>query len=309
MAEITVAAVKALRESTGAGMMDCKKALTANDGEIAAAQDWLRVKGLATAAKKAGRIAAEGLVGVIAGDGVAAVAEVNSETDFLARNDIFQSFVSVVTEMALAADGDQDAALAAAFPDGDGTLADETAKLVGAIGENIQIRRMASLKAEPGIVATYVHNATAANLGKIGVLVALKSDGDKDQLAALGRQIAMHVAATKPQSLTVDDLDPALVEKERAVLIEQAKESGKSEEIAQKMVEGRIRKWFSEVVLSEQIFVIDNETKIADVVKNAAGDIGAPVELIGFTRFEIGEGIEKNQEDFAAEVAAAQAGS
>jgi len=308
MAEITAAAVKALRESTGAGMMDCKKALTENDGDMAAAQDWLRTKGLAAAAKKAGRIAAEGLVGVVAGEGIAAIAEVNSETDFVARNDAFQAFVSTVTGLALTAEGDQDAALASAFPGGEGSLADAATKMVGTIGENIQIRRMAALKADPGIVATYMHNATATDLGKIGVLVALQSEGDKDKLVALGKQIAMHVAATKPQSLTVDDLDPATVEKERVFLVEQAKESGKTEEIAQKMVEGRIRKWYSEVVLTEQTFVIDNETKIGDVVKNAAEDIGASVELVGFCRFEIGEGIEKKEEDFAAEVAA-QAGS
>jgi len=304
MAEITAAAVKALRESTGAGMMDCKKALTENNGEMEAAQDWLRTKGLAAAAKKSGRIAAEGLVGVAAGEGVAAVAEVNSETDFVARNDAFQGFVTAVASMALDATGDIDVASAASFPGGEGSLADEATKMVGTIGENIQIRRMAALKVGTGVVATYVHNATATNLGKIGVLVALESDGDKDQLNALGKQIAMHVAATKPQSLTVDDLDPDAVEKERAVLVDQAKESGKSEEIAQKMVEGRIRKWYSEVVLTEQTFVIDNETKIADVVKNAAGDVGAPVKLTGFARFEIGEGIEKKEEDFAAEVAA-----
>ncbi len=304
MAEITAAAVKALRESSGAGMMDCKKALTENNGDMEAAQDWLRTKGLAAAAKKAGRIAAEGLVGVTAGDGVAAIAEVNSETDFVARNDAFQAFVSAVTGLALAADGDQDAALASAFPGGDGSLADEATKMVGTIGENIQIRRMAALKADPGVVATYMHNATGPDLGKIGVLVALQSAGDKDKLIALGKQIAMHVAATKPQSLTVDDLDPAAVEKERVFLVEQAKESGKTEEIAQKMVQGRIRKWYSEVVLTEQTFVIDNETKIGDVVKNAAADIGAAVELVGFCRFEIGEGIEKKEEDFAAEVAA-----
>jgi len=304
MADITAAAVKALRESTGAGMMDCKKALTENNGEMEAAQDWLRTKGLAAAAKKSGRIAAEGLVGVAAGEGVAAVAEVNSETDFVARNDAFQGFVTSVAGMALDAEGDIDAASAASFPGGEGSLADEATKMVGTIGENIQIRRMAALKVGTGVVATYVHNATATNLGKIGVLVALESDGDKNQLNALGKQIAMHVAATKPQSLTVDDLDPDAVEKERAVLVDQAKESGKSEEIAQKMVEGRIRKWYSEVVLTEQTFVIDNETKIADVVKNAAGDVGAPVELTGFVRFEIGEGIEKKEEDFAAEVAA-----
>jgi len=304
MAEITAAAVKALRESTGAGMMDCKKALTENNGDMEAAQDWLRTKGLAAAAKQASRVAAEGLVGVTAGDRIAAIAEVNSETDFVARNDAFQNFVSAVSGLALGAEGDIDAALAASFPGGEGSLADEATKMVGTIGENIQIRRMAALKVDTGVVATYMHNATAANLGKIGVLVALKSDGDKDQLNALGKQIAMHVAATKPQSLTVEDLDPEAVAKERAVLVDQAKESGKSEEIAQKMVEGRIRKWFSEVVLTEQTFVIDNETKVGDVVKKAAEDVGAPVELVAFARFEIGEGIEKKEEDFAAEVAA-----
>jgi elongation factor Ts len=296
--------VKELRERTGAGMMDCKSALTENDGDMENAVDWLRTKGLAAAAKKAGRVAAEGLVGVVSGNGAAAVAEVNSETDFVARNDVFQGFVSTVAELALAADGDYDGALVLAFPGGEGTLADEATKMVGSIGENIQVRRTAALVVNPGIVATYMHNAAAPGLGKIGVLVALKSEGDADKLMALGKQLAMHVAAAKPLSVSVDDLDPAVVEKERQVLIEQAKESGKPIEIAEKMVEGRIRKFFAEVVMNEQIFVIDNETKIAKVIENAAADMGAAIELVGFERFELGEGIEKKQEDFAAEVAA-----
>lgn len=304
MADITASMVKELRERTGAGMMDCKSALTENDGDMENAVDWLRTKGLAAAAKKAGRVAAEGLVGVVSGNGAAAVAEVNSETDFVARNDVFQGFVSTVAELALAADGDYDGALVLAFPGGEGTLADEATKMVGSIGENIQVRRTAALVVNPGIVATYMHNAAAPGLGKIGVLVALKSEGDADKLMALGKQLAMHVAAAKPLSVSVDDLDPAVVEKERQVLIEQAKESGKPIEIAEKMVEGRIRKFFAEVVMNEQIFVIDNETKIAKVIENAAADMGAAIELVGFERFELGEGIEKKQEDFAAEVAA-----
>jgi len=308
MAQITAALVKELRERTGAGMMDCKKALGENDGDMELAIDWLRNKGLAAAAKKAGRVAAEGLVGLAAADGIGVLAEVNSETDFVAKNDTFQNFVRAVAGMALEAEGDFDKAMAAAFPGGEGTLADEATKMVGTIGENIQVRRMAGMKADPGIVATYIHNASADGLGTIGVLVALKSEGDKDQLMSLGKQIAMHVAATRPQAATTEELDPAIVEKERVFLIEQAKESGKPQEIAEKMVEGRIRKFYSEVVLAEQTFVIDNETKVSDVIKNAAKEIGSPIELIGFERVELGEGIEKKEEDFAAEVAATVAG-
>ena len=308
MAQITAALVKELRERTGAGMMDCKKALGENDGDMELAIDWLRNKGLAAAAKKAGRVAAEGLVGLAAGNGIGVLAEVNSETDFVAKNDGFQDFVRAVAGMALEAEGDFDTAMAAAFPGGEGTLADEASKMVGTIGENIQVRRMAGMKADPGVVATYMHNASADGLGKIGVLVALKSEGDKDQLMSLGKQIAMHIAATRPQAATTAELDPAVVEKERVFLIEQAKESGKPQEIAEKMVEGRIRKFYSEVVLAEQTFVIDNETKVSDVIKNAAKEIGSPIELIGFERVELGEGIEKKEEDFAAEVAATVAG-
>ena len=308
MAQITAALVKELRERTGAGMMDCKKALGENDGDMELAIDWLRNKGLAAAAKKAGRIAAEGLVGLAGNDNTGVLVEVNSETDFVAKNDTFQDFVKAVAGMALEANGDFDAAMAAPFPGGEGSLADEATKMVGTIGENIQVRRMAAMSANPGIVATYMHNATAAGLGKIGVLIGLKSEGDKDQLMALGKQLAMHVAATKPQAATTEQLDPAVVEKERTFLIEQAKESGKPQEIAEKMVEGRIRKFYSEVVLTEQTFVIDNETKVADVIKNAAKEIGSDIELVGFERIELGDGIEKKEEDFAAEVAATVAG-
>ncbi|MBT3790227.1 MAG: elongation factor Ts [Alphaproteobacteria bacterium] len=307
MAQITAALVKELRERTGAGMMDCKKALGENDGDMELAIDWLRNKGLAAAAKKAGRVASEGLVGLASGDGIGVLAEVNSETDFVAKNETFQEFVKAVANMAMDAEGDFDKAMATAFPGGEGTLADEAAKMVGTIGENIQVRRMTALKANPGVVATYMHNATAAGVGKIGVLVGLKSEGDKDQLMALGKQLSMHIAATNPQAATTAELDPAIVEKERTFLIEQAKESGKTQEIAEKMVEGRIRKFFSEVVLAEQTFVIDNETKIAQVIENAAKEIGSPIELVGFARLELGEGIEKKEEDFAAEVAAVAA--
>ena len=307
MAQITAALVKELRERTGAGMMDCKKALGENDGDMELAIDWLRNKGLAAAAKKAGRVASEGLVGLASGDGIGVLAEVNSETDFVAKNETFQEFVKAVANMAMDAEGDFDKAMATAFPGGEGTLADEAAKMVGTIGENIQVRRMTALKANPGVVATYMHNATAAGVGKIGVLVGLKSEGDKDQLMALGKQLSMHIAATNPRAATTAELDPAIVEKERTFLIEQAKESGKTQEIAEKMVEGRIRKFFSEVVLAEQTFVIDNETKIAQVIENAAKEIGSPIELVGFARLELGEGIEKKEEDFAAEVAAVAA--
>ena len=307
MAQITAALVKELRERTGAGMMDCKKAVGENDGDMELAIDWLRNKGLAAAAKKAGRVASEGLVGLASGDGIGVLAEVNSETDFVAKNETFQEFVKAVANMAMDAEGDFDKAMATAFPGGEGTLADEAAKMVGTIGENIQVRRMTALKANPGVVATYMHNATAAGVGKIGVLVGLKSEGDKDQLMALGKQLSMHIAATNPQAATTAELDPAIVEKERTFLIEQAKESGKTQEIAEKMVEGRIRKFFSEVVLAEQTFVIDNETKIAQVIENAAKEIGSPIELVGFARLELGEGIEKKEEAFAAEVAAVAA--
>jgi elongation factor Ts len=288
-------------------MMDCKKALTESGGDIEAAIDWLRTKGLAAAAKKAGRTAAEGLVGVASEGNAGAVVEVNSETDFVARNDQFRGFVSNVAKLALEADGDIEALKAMAYPGGEGTVADELTKMIATIGENMSLRRTAAFSVSDGVVATYVHNQEIPGLGKIGVLVALESSGDKDVLQAFGRQVAMHIAATNPQSLDVDSLDQSLLDREREVLMEQARASGKPEEIIGKMVEGRLRKYYEEVVLLEQVFVIDGETKVGKAVEAAGREAGAPVKLVGFTRMQLGEGIEREESDFAAEVAA-QAG-
>ena len=304
MAQITAALVKELRTLSGAGMMDCKKALGENDGDIDAAQDWLRTKGLASAAKKSGRIAAEGLVGVAVDGTTGAVVEINSETDFVAKNDTFQGYVSEVAKLATA-NGDIDSLSAAAFPGTERTVAEELTHMISTIGENMNLRRVETLSVDNGVVCTYIHNATAPGIGKIGVLVALESTGDKAVLEGLGKQIAMHIAATSPASLSRDDLDPALVERERDVLTEQARESGKPEEIIGKMIEGRLRKYYEEVCLLDQTFVIDGESKVGKVVEAAAADAGAPVTLKAFTRFGLGEGIEKKEEDFAAEVAAA----
>ncbi len=303
MAEITAALVKDLREKSGAGMMDCKKALTEANGDLEAAIDWLRKKGLAAAAKKAGRVAAEGLVGVAANGTVGAAVELNAETDFVARNDAFQAAVSTVTKLALDADGTLDSLKAAAYPGTGRTVADELPNLVATIGENMNLRRVAKLSVTDGVVASYVHSALVPGLGKIGVLVALESTGDKAALADLGKQIAMHVAAARPEALDIADVSTANLERERAVLVEQARASGKPENIIEKMVEGRVRKYYEEVVLLEQLYVIDGETKIRKVVENAAKAVGAPVALTGFVRFQLGEGIEKEQSDFAAEVA------
>ena len=307
MVEIGAALVKGLRDKTGAGMMDCKKALTETAGDVEAAVDWLRKKGLAAAAKKAGRVASEGLVGVATADRVAAVVEVNAETDFVARNDSFQEFVGAVASLALGGAG-LAALEATAYPGAGGSVADRATALVSQIGENIQMRRCAALSVEQGVVATYVHGAIGPNLGRIGVLVALESSGDAGRLAALGKQIAMHVAAARPEAVTVDDIDRALLERERGVLAEQARATGRPEEIIEKMVEGRLRKYYEDVVLLEQIYVIDGETKIAKVLENAAGDVGAPVRIAGFVHYVLGEGIEKEAADFAAEVAAQAAG-
>lgn len=303
MAEITAALVKDLREKSGAGMMDCKKALTEANGDLEAAIDWLRKKGLAAAAKKAGRVAAEGLVGVAANGTVGAAVELNAETDFVARNDAFQTAVATVTKLALDTDGTLDSLKAVAYPGTGRTVADELPNLVATIGENMNLRRVAKLSVTDGVVASYVHSALVPGLGKIGVLVALESTGDKAALADLGKQIAMHVAAARPEALDVADVSTANLERERAVLVEQARASGKPENIIEKMVEGRVRKYYEEVVLLEQLYVIDGETKIRKVVENAAKTIGAPVALTGFVRFQLGEGIEKEQSDFAAEVA------
>ena len=310
MSNITASMVKELRETSGAGMMDCKAALQENDGDMAAAVDWLRTKGLAKAAKKAGRVAAEGLVCVTSQGAAGAVVEVNSETDFVARNETFQGMVGEIAAIALAGDGTNEALLATEFPGAGKSVEDHVSEMVGTIGENMTVRRTQKLSVENGVVASYVHGAVADSLGKIGVLVALESTGDAGKLEALGRQLAMHVAATNPLAANLDDLDPAEVERERAVLIAEAKESGKPDEIIGKMVEGRIRKFYEEVVLTSQVFVIDGETRIEKVLENAAGDVGAPIALKGFVRFELGEGVDKGEEaDFAAEVAAAVSGS
>ena len=300
---VTAALVKELREKSGAGMMDCKKALAETDGDMEAAIDWLRTKGLATAAKKSGRVASEGLVAFAVDGTKGAVIELNAETDFVARNTEFQEFASTLAGLALAA-GDLDALTAADYPDTGRNVAEELTHKIATIGENMSLRRMAAVSVGSGAVVSYMHNATAAGLGRIGVLVALESSAGADVLEPLGKQIAMHIAATAPASLSVDDLDKDMVQRERDVLIEQAKASGKSQDIAEKMVRGRMKKYYKEVVLLEQVSVIDGETQISDVVAKAGKDAGAEIALTGFVRFNLGEGIEKEETDFAAEVAA-----
>ena len=300
---VTAALVKELREKSGAGMMDCKKALAETDGDMEAAIDWLRTKGLATAAKKSGRVASEGLVAFAVDGTMGAVIELNAETDFVARNNEFQEFASTLASLALAA-GDLDALTAADYPDTGRNVSEELTHKIATIGENMSLRRMAAVSVGSGAIVSYMHNATAAGLGRIGVLVALESSAGADVLEPLGKQIAMHIAATAPASLSVDDLDKDIVQRERDVLIEQAKASGKPQEIAEKMVEGRMKKYYKEVVLLEQVSVIDGETQISDVVAKAGKDAGAEIALTGFVRFNLGEGIEKEETDFAAEVAA-----
>ncbi len=295
---ITAAQVKELREATGAGMMDAKKALTETDGDMEAAVDWLRAKGLAKAAKKAGRTAAEGLVAVAVKGGVGVAVEVNSETDFVARNADFQSMVAEIAQVALGVTGD--AAALNAAPMGGKTVAEIVTDKVATIGENMTVRRFARLEAD--VVASYIHNAVAPGMGRIGVLVALKTD--KPEAAAdIGRQIAMHVAATSPASLSEADLDPALVEREKAVLTEQARESGKPDAVIEKMIQGRINKFFQEVCLLKQTFVINPDLTVEKAVAEAAKAAGGAMEVVAFVRMAVGEGIEKEEEDFAAEVA------
>lgn len=304
MAEITAATVKELRERTGAGMMDCKKALNETNGDMEAAIDWLRTKGLAAAAKKAGRQAAEGLVGVAVQGNRGAAVEVNSETDFVAKNEQFQEFVRTVAELALTANGNVEGLLSAAWPSG-GTVEEKLTSNIATIGENQSLRRSAVLQVSDGVIVPYVHNAVTSGLGKIGVLVALESTGDKAKLEALGKQLAMHIAAANPQALTGEELDPTVVERERAIATEKANESGKPADIVAKMVDGAIAKYRKENALMSQLFVMDNKTKIEDVVNAEAKNIGAPISLNAYVRFQLGEGIEKKESDFAAEVAAA----
>ena len=301
MAEITAAMVRDLRESTGAGMMDCKKALTETGGDMEAAIDWLRKKGLSAAAKKSGRVAAEGLVGTASGPGVAAMVEVNAETDFVARNETFQNFVAEVAGLALSVGDDVEALKAATYPGTTHSTQEELTKLIATIGENMTIRRAKVFRVGSGTVATYMHNTVKPGLGKIGVLVALEGAGEQPVLEQLGRQIGMHVAATRPEALDVNAVDPSALERERAVLTEQARASGKPDAVIAKMIEGRIRKYYEEVVLLEQVWVHDGESRVRAVVQKAG------LTLAGFARFHLGEGIQKETSDFAAEVAA-QAG-
>ncbi|WP_209347338.1 translation elongation factor Ts [Pontixanthobacter sp. CEM42] len=308
MAGISVADVKTLREKTGAGMMDAKKALTEAGGDIEAAVDALRAKGLATAQKKSSRTAAEGLVGV-AVDGTKGVSvEVNSETDFVAKNEQFQDFVRSTTTAALGVDGDDVEALkAAAYPSG-GTVGDKLTDNIATIGENQQVRRMKTVSVDNGVVVPYVHNAAADGLGKIGVLVALESEAGEDVLAPLGKQLAMHIAAAFPQALNADGLDADMLDRERSIAAEKAAESGKPENVQEKMVEGAVKKFAKENALLSQLFVMDNKTPIADVVAKAGKDAGSEIVLKDYVRFQLGEGIEKEESDFAAEVAAAVGG-
>ena len=305
MAEISAALVKELREKTGAGMMDCKKALTENAGDLEQAVDWLRKKGLASAAKKSGRVASEGLVGVSVQGTRGAAVEVNSETDFVARNEKFQGLVSAVAGLALGSGGDVEQLKAATYPGAGHSVAEELTKLIATIGENMVLRRTSALSVSDGVVAAYVHNQTAPGLGKIGVLVALESSGDKAKLTAFGRQLAMHIAAANPQALEPKDVDTTQLDRERAVLSEQAAASGKAPEIIAKMVEGRLRKYYEEVCLLEQVYVIDGESRVKAAVAAAGKDAGAPIKVTGFVRLQLGEGIDKKEGDFAAEVAAA----
>jgi elongation factor Ts len=304
MAEITAAAVKDLRERSGAGMMDCKKALTENGGDMEAAIDWLRTKGLATAAKKSGRTAAEGLVGVAVEGKKGAAVEVNSETDFVAKNEQFQDFVRTVSQLALTTGDNVEALANAAYPGG-GTVQEKLTANIATIGENQQLRRARVLSVNEGAVVSYVHNAAGTGIGKIGVLVALEGSAPVEKIEALGKQLAMHIAAASPLALHEEGLDEALVERERAIAMEKAAGSGKPQNIIEKMVEGAIAKFRKENALTSQLFVIDNKTKIADVIQQAAKDAGGSIALIDYVRFQLGEGIEKETSDFAAEVAAA----
>lgn len=309
MATISATMVKELRDKTGAGMMDCKAALSETVGDMEAAIDWLRAKGLSKAAKKAGRVAAEGLIGLATTDKGAALVEVNAETDFLARTPAFQDMVTEIARLGLATKGDLEKLGAAKFGKTDVNVAQTLQEIVGSIGENMSLRRTAHLAIGNGVVANYLHNQAAPGLGKIGVIVAIESTGDAETLKNFGKQVAMHIAAANPQAIDTDSLDQELVARERTVLTEQAKESGKPEQVIEKMVEGRMRKFFQEVVLLQQSFVHDPDNTVAKALEAAAEDAGAPIKITGFCRFALGEGIDRGENDFAAEVAAAASGS
>jgi len=301
MANITASMVKDLRDKTGAGMMDCKTALGETNGDMEAAIDWLRKKGISKAAKKAGRAAAEGLVGVAVGKGAGALVEVNAETDFVARNDEFKAFVKSAADLALAEGGDLEKLLAAKH--GASNVQQTLTELVAKIGENMSVRRTVALSVNPGVVGAYVHNASSPELGKIGVLVALKSTADEGKLSALAKQLAMHIAAASPLAITPEHLSKDVVERERSVQWELAKQSGKPDAVIEKMMEGRMRKFYEDTVLLSQTFVIDGETQVGKVIEKAAKELGAPIAIESFVRFQVGEGIEKVESDFADEVA------
>ena len=304
MADITADMIKDLRDKTGAGMMDCKKALAETQGDLEAAIDWLRKKGLAAAAKKAGRVAADGLIAVAVSDQAGAIVEVNSETDFVARSDGFQHFAKTTAQLAHDKGVVNDSLKKESFPGTGETVEAELTRLIATLGENMSLRRATRLTVGKGTVAGYIHNAVAPGVGKIGVLVALESTGDAGKLRELGKQLAMHIAAAAPLSVAQKDLDAAYIEREKKIYAEQAAQSGKPAEIVAKMVEGRLRKYYEEVVLTEQVFVIDGERKISKVLEETAKTLGAPVAITGFVRYQLGEGIEKQETDFAAEVAA-----
>lgn len=302
--EITATQVKALRDRTGAGMMNCKKALVECEGDIEKAIDWLRKKGLSAAAKKAGRATAEGLVGVCVEENNGTLVEVNAETDFVARNDLFRNFVSTVTKMAAKENVDCEKLLTLQYPETGRTVSEELTNLIATVGENMCLRRVAHLSVGQGVVASYVHNKAADNMGQIGVLVALESSADKAKLLEIGKKIAMHVAASSPLSVCIDSLDPAALERERAVTAEQAKNSGKKPEFIEKIVEGRLRKFYEESVLLEQKFIMDDTVKVREFLENLEKELGTNVKVAAFVKFVVGEGVEKQVTDFASEVAA-----
>ncbi|MDR1982871.1 MAG: translation elongation factor Ts [Holosporaceae bacterium] len=304
MADVKATDVKALRDRIGAGMMDCKKALVECNGNIEEAVDWLRKKGLVAATKKSGRIAAEGLIGVYVDANKGAIVEVNAETDFVARNELFQKYVSNVVKIAHKNNSDLESLKALGYPDTQHTISEELTNLIAIIGENMGLRRVAHLSVATGVIASYIHNKISDNLGKIGILVALESSGNKEKLLDFGKKIAMHIAAANPQSISIEDLDPALLQRERDVVTEQAKGMGKPTEFIEAIVNGRIRKFYEEVVLLEQVFIIDGSTKVKDVIANFAKEMGVSIKVKGFVKFVLGEGIEKQAVNFAAEVAA-----
>ena len=301
---LSASTIKELREKSGAGMMDCKKALTENDGNMEEAIDWLRKQGLSAVAKKSGRVAAEGLIGVTINNNSGAMVEINSETDFVARNELFQNFVKTCSTLVLSSKNDIEALQKLPFPNSDRTVNQELANNIATIGENMNIRRVEFLEVSEGILVSYVHNNVADGLGRLGVLVALESKAENNNLLETGKQVAMHIAATSPKSLNIEDLDPQIVEREREVLIDQAMASGKPKEIAEKMVQGRMNKFYQEVVLNEQVSVVDGETKIKDLIKKLSSDINHDVKIKGFKILKLGDGIEVGESNFAADVAA-----